>query len=293
MSLTAKNVIESWLSACNISTVHEDGADVAFQANGKTFKVKIGNGDDPNFYWVSKEDIVNKKSSHNVKTFKKILDAAGVEDRGRFFRGNEDDLDYRSHKARGHEDEELRMMRHSEWRIAPDLDDWTPYEPLIKKMTSRFYFVNHMTLKMAGIEKEDLEQYVRMWIMCFMHKYRRKSTNENIRMLVGYLKQRCGEFVSVAQTRSLNTAPDLGTLDAHLYSDATLNGDYWYIQSERDNDSEYKCMSQKEAQKKLKNAISQLTPEEAVAKLAEAADNQFLAHDARSLAKRLMKKYGG
>lgn len=295
-SRTAVNVLKSWLHASGISTFDNEGA-VCFHGPDGLNKVVFEDGHDG--IYVSPDDIVNRSPKKCIATFDTLMQRCGITDYKPVFRGDESDLGVRVKIEDG--DADLRIMRHQEFRLAADVPSSVieSLTPCINTVTRLYYRHNVKTLVRLSIGLEDLEQYARVWTVNFMHKYRRESEAETRRLLVNYLKQRFHELHDVLKRSEPSYTPTVSTLEASAYSDCTIicdNGEYdWVVYpseyAEEKEQEESPAMKKSVARQKLLKAIDSLPREEAIQKLQEASENDFLAPDAQKLAKSLLKRY--
>ena len=293
----AMNVLKSWLNASGISTLDNEGAVCFDGPNGFT---KVVFSSDEEGIYVSPEDIVNRNPKKSVATFNELMEKCGIKDHKPVFRGNEEDLGVRVRVEDG--DADLRIMRHQEFRLAADIPSSVieSMSSCISTVARMYYRHNTKTLVRLSIGLEDLEQYARVWTVNFMHRYRRESQEETKKLLVNYLKQRFHELHDVLKRSEPSYTPTASTLEASAYSDCVVacdgNGEYeWVVYpreyAEEKEQEESPAMQKSVARQKLLKAIESLPREEAVQKLTEASENEFLAPDAQALAKSLLKRY--
>jgi hypothetical protein len=297
---TAENVLKSWLRAAGISTFDNEGA-VCFHGPNGINRIVVGHGDSQDTIYVDPDQIANRSSKKSVETFRGIMETCGITNYAPIFRGNEEDLDSRASVAHG--EVELRLMRHNEFRTAPEVpkDVMDSLSSCIKNVTKSFYRKNNGLLAKMSIDVEDLEQYARVWTINFVHRYRSDVPSDNKKLLSNYLKQRFVEFYEIIKKSSASSVPTIETLKAHSYSSAVPFYDddcfEWavypveYVEEEEEQKTRSPLTIKAQARKRLSQAIESMPREEAIQKLQEAAENEFLAPDAQKLAKSLLKRY--
>jgi hypothetical protein len=298
---TAVNVLMSWLRAAGISTFDNEGA-ICFHGPRGVNRVVVGSGDSQDTIYIDPDHIANRSSKKSVETFRSLMDMCGVTNYLPIVRGNEDDLDSRASMADG--EIELRAMRHNEFRTAPEVssDVMDSLSSCIKNVARIFYKKNTNLFTKMAIDVEDLEQYARVWTVNFMHKYRSEQEDDNRKLLTNYLKQRFVEFYELIKKSSASSVPTIETIETHAYSSAVPLYDdehfEWavypveYVEEEQPEEKSKAPSTLKDsARKRLMQAIESLPREEAIQRLTEAAENDFLAPDAQKLAKSLAKRY--
>ena len=317
---TARNVLKSWAKASGVETVHVDGADLGVMTSIGPVGIKVADEGTGDFCFISPSDIVNKSNRHNVESFQKLLGSLDLKYK-KFWRGDVSELDRRTYNGRELEDgtseTDLTLMRHLEFRTAPDLShaDIEEYGYCVNIAANWFYRHNRVRLDRMCVSVEDLKQYGMVWMTNFLHRYRRDTQKATASLLMNYLKQRYAEFHRVSSRSDLNVQPKLGAIQAGLYEG--MGGAYVYgndedpmgpefvwatapdverfqelaeREEEEDDDTlSYKTRS-RYAQQRLREAMGKMNKEKLKELLAQASQNSFIAEDAQELAQKLLEK---
>jgi hypothetical protein len=192
------------------------------------------------------------------------------------------------------DDLELCAMRHREFSRATvgiPQERWDTYADFVKATAGGMYFSYKKQLAYTCVDLADVEQYARIWSLSFLHGYYSEDKPKTKGNLKNYLWQRMNELVKLHKKSQHLFTPDRGTLEAYYYSDCNLQSEWTFTdgESKEEESKFYKPMNRRKARKKLNEAI-EATPD-ALQRLAEAAQNEYLSVDARKLAKRLHRRY--
>lgn len=191
------------------------------------------------------------------------------------------------------DDLELCAMRHREFRKATvgiPQERWDTYADFVKATASGMYNSYKKQLAHTCIDLADIEQYARIWSLSFLHGYYSEDKAKTKGNLKNYLWQRMNELVKLHKKSQHLFTPDRGTLEAYYYSGCNFQSEWTFSDDADEEESKfYKPMNRRKARRKLNEAI-EATPD-ALQKLLEASDNEFLSIDARKLAKRLYRRY--
>lgn len=217
LNARAVRVLQSWFQACGVYAEPHP-------APGYGLVVKIaGSNNLANVRVTPSEPITTEPGSLNVSAsgtnllsvdrkvavgeFNFVAASLGYSELVPVDRGERPD-----HRLNVDDDFDLIVMRHMEFRNAPNPDPelFKRYEKAITNPSIFFYRHNTFLCDLYGLTVEDLTSYAMVWATNFLHKYQRtdRGFTENAKLLNAHVMQRFINFHGALSRRIANVFPD-------------------------------------------------------------------------------------
>lgn len=300
---TAMAVTSSWLKAVrieNATSVERLNSLMARHQNGATVELFFqdeGESVPEGAIVVDVAGITSMKKTTAFVAFHKVTEALGY---GSPIPVSRPEFD--GGRASIEEDPDLVVMRHAEYRLAPDLspEDLAPYKKIIRNCTIGFYRRNTFLCDTMGHNIQSLELYATIWTCNYMHRHKRvhPRENENEKLLMTHLRQRFAGAAQIFQRVKRSVVPHRELANIATYNDvhpvvSRLNDevDTDYVARHCQLNLKSDLTRRNSARALLKKLLSDMKHDDMVAILMEKVSDEEFCPDSRSYAARILRKH--